>query len=169
MDTMTFTKVLGGLCGSLLVFLLGSWVAEEMYHTGGKHGDEQQAYAIEVESDEAEVEVEEVSFDEAFAAADIDKGKKLWRQCSACHKQADGANGTGPHLYNVVGRDKGSVDGYGYSGVLASMEGDWTPENLNGFLESPKNYAPGTIMGYRGMAKIEDRASLIAYLQTNGE
>ena len=69
MDTMTFTKVLGGLCGSLLVFLLGSWVAEEMYHTGGKHGDEQQAYAIEVESDEAEVEVVEVSFDEAFAAA----------------------------------------------------------------------------------------------------
>ena len=169
MDTMTFTKVLGGLCGSLLVFLLGSWAAEEMYHTGGKHGDEQQAYAIEVESDEAEVEVVEVSFDEAFAAADIDKGKKLWRQCSACHKQVDGANGTGPHLYNVVGRDKGSVDGFGYSGVLASMEGDWTPENLSGFLESPKNYAPGTIMGYRGMSKIEDRASLIAYLQTNGE
>ncbi|MGB7243882.1 MAG: cytochrome c family protein, partial [Sulfitobacter sp.] len=31
-DTMTTTKVAGGLCGALLVFLLGKWAAEEIYH-----------------------------------------------------------------------------------------------------------------------------------------
>ena len=38
-DTMTFTKILGGFCGALLVFLLGGWAAESLYHTGGGHGD----------------------------------------------------------------------------------------------------------------------------------
>ena len=35
LDTMTLTKVVGSLCGALLVFLLGNWVAEEVYHMGG--------------------------------------------------------------------------------------------------------------------------------------
>jgi uncharacterized membrane protein YsdA (DUF1294 family) len=28
MDQMTFTKVIGGFCGALLVYLLGVWAAE---------------------------------------------------------------------------------------------------------------------------------------------
>ncbi|MFL2799364.1 MAG: hypothetical protein ACJZ89_07265 [Paracoccaceae bacterium] len=32
-DTMTMTKVLGAACGSLLIFLLINWVAEEIYHS----------------------------------------------------------------------------------------------------------------------------------------
>ena len=39
-DTMTMTKVLGAACGSLLVFLLGAWGAELIYHGAGGHGDE---------------------------------------------------------------------------------------------------------------------------------
>jgi cytochrome c len=42
----------------------------------------------------------------------------------------------------------------------------WTPEQLNAFLVGPKAYAPGTSMGYNGMRKIEDRANLIAYLDS---
>lgn len=170
MDTMTLTKILGGLCGTLLVFLLGKWAAETLYHTGGGHGDgHEQAYVIPVEGDEPAEDVVEVSFEEVFASADATKGDKLWRQCSACHKLEEGANGTGPYLYNVVGRAKAAVDGFNFSGALSGLEGDWTPENLNAFLENPKAYAPGTAMSYRGMAKIEDRANLIAYLQANGD
>lgn len=33
-DTMTFTKILGGFCGAFLIFLLGKWAAETIYHTG---------------------------------------------------------------------------------------------------------------------------------------
>ena len=47
-DTMTLTKVVGGLCGSLLIFLLGKWAAETIYHTGGGHGDDHHAaYVID--------------------------------------------------------------------------------------------------------------------------
>ena len=47
-DTMTMTKIVGGFCGSLLVFMLGNWVAESLYHTGGGHGKEEHAaYVID--------------------------------------------------------------------------------------------------------------------------
>ena len=168
MDTMTFTKAAGALCGALLVFLLGKWAAEELYHVQS-HGE--QAYVIETGGDdEAPAEEEEAgpTFEEVFASADASAGSGVFRKCQACHKVEDGANGTGPHLYNVVGRDIASVDGFGYSDTLAGMEGDWTPEALNAFLENPRDYAPGTTMGFAGLNKVEDRADVIAYLQSIG-
>lgn len=164
LDTMTFTKAAGGLFGALLVFLLGSWAAEELYHVEG-HGE--QAYVIDTGAGEEIVEdVEAIDFATVYASAEADKGARLFRQCSACHKLEAGANGTGPYLHGVVGRAKAAVDGFNYSDTLASMGGEWTPENLSGFLESPRNYAPGTSMGYSGMRDVEDRANLIAYLAT---
>ena len=165
LDTMTLTKAAGAFFAAWLILLLGGWAAELLYHVDG-HGE--QAYAIEVEESDAEEDDEpEVPFAEVFASADAGAGEKLWRACQSCHK-LDGSNGTGPYLDGVVGRDKGAVDGYGYSDALASMEGDWTPENLSGFLENPKEYAPGTKMAYRGMDDVEDRANLIAYLAATG-
>lgn len=161
-DTMTFTKAAGGICGALLVFLLGKWAAEELYHVelAGEP-----SFAIEVASDEgAEEAEEEVDFETLIASADPGAGERQFRQCAACHKVEDGANGAGPHLYGVVGRPVGSVDGFGYSGNLP--EGEWTPENLNAFITNPSDYAPGTSMGYAGMRDPEDRANLIAYLDS---
>jgi len=170
-DTMTLTKTVGAVCGAFLVFLLGGWAAESLYHTGGGHDEgHEQAYAIEVEGAATEVaeDVPEIPFEQLYAAASADAGEKLWRPCSACHKLEAGANATGPYLYGVVGRDKGSAEGFNYSTVLAEMPGEWLPENLNGFIENPSAYAPGTKMVYRGLAKPEDRANLIAYLATFG-
>ncbi|MCY4304808.1 MAG: cytochrome c family protein [Aestuariivita sp.] len=162
LDTMTLTKAVGALCGSLLILLLSNWAAEELYHVELRDA---QSYVIAIEDEEIEiVEVEEVDFSEVYALAEADKGERLYRQCSACHKIDDGVNGTGPHLYGIVGRKKASVEGFGYSGALAEMTGDWTPENLNRFIENPRDYVPGTTMAYAGLKKIEDRANLISYL-----
>jgi cytochrome c len=167
-DTMTLTKILGSFCGALLLFLLGSWVAEEMYHTGGGHGDDHaQGYVIEIADDDTDV-AEEAGPDIAtlIAAADLSKGEKVFGKCKACHKLEDGANGTGPHLFDVVNREIGGINGYGYSTVLAEMGGAWGYDELSGFLENPKGYARGTKMGFSGLKKDEDRANLIAYLET---
>ena len=168
LDTMTLTKVVGSLCGALLVFLLGNWVAEEVYHMGGGHGEEHAAgYYIEVETAEEEAEEEEeVDFSELVAMADTGKGAKVFGKCKACHKLEDGANGTGPHLFNTVNRDKGSIEGFGYSTTLAEMEGNWGYEELNAFLTNPKGYVKGTKMSFSGLKKDADRANLIAYLET---
>lgn len=165
LDTMTFTKTLGAFCGALLILLLAKWGAEELYHMGG-HGDVEQAYVIDTGAEEEEVEVaEEVSFDELLASADVGRGARQFNKCAACHKVEDGANGTGPHLYGVVGREKASVAGFGYSGALDAAEA-WTPENLSAFIENPREYAPGTTMAFAGLRDAQDRADLIAYLDS---
>ncbi|MBJ3761307.1 cytochrome c family protein [Maribius pontilimi] len=170
-DTMILTKVIGGFCGALLVFLLGAWAAEELYHMGGGHGEEQQAYSIEVPETGGEEEAAEEgpTFMEAFEVADVGAGERVFGKCRACHNLEDGANAVGPHLYGVVGRDVGSVGGYSaYSGALSQVADVWTPENLNGFLEDPRGWATGTSMGFNGLPKVEDRANLIAYLDSVG-
>ena len=169
-DTMTLTKIVGGFCGALLVFLLGGFAAEFIYHEAEHHdGEHHQAYSIDTGADdEPEEDVAEVPFADVFAVADAGAGERLWRQCQACHKVEDGANGTGPHLAGVVGRDVGAGSGYSYSGSLVAVADVWTPENLNGFLTNPADYAPGTKMSYRGMADVEDRANLIAWLESQG-
>lgn len=168
-DTMTMTKVIGGFCGAFLIYLLGGFAAEFIYHEAEHKGDDHhQAYTIPVEGgdDHGGEEVAEIPFAEVFAAADAGAGEKLWRQCQACHKLESGANGTGPYLAGVVGRPIGAASGYGYSSAMAEFGGEWTPENLNAFLTSPAGYINKTKMNYRGMSDAEDRANLIAYLAT---
>lgn len=166
MDTMTFTKAAAGVLGAFLVFLLGKWAAQELYYMDS-HGEA--AYVIETESDESTEEVAEVSFAEMMASADADKGEKVFKKCSACHKLEKGANSTGPYLYGVVGRAVGAADGFGYSDAIAGLGGDWTPERLNEFLTKPGAYASGTTMSFAGLKKDSDRVNLIAFLNGNSD
>lgn len=165
LDTMTITKISAGVFGAWLILLLGKWAAEGLY-TADTHGEA--SYVIEVESAGEAEPAEEVDFAAILAEADADKGAKVFKKCSACHKVDDGANGAGPHLYGIVDRNVGAADGFGYSGKLAAAADVWTPENLNKFLANPKGFAPGTSMGFSGLKKIEDRANVIAYLQSVG-
>ncbi len=179
MDTMTATKIVGGVCGSLLIFLLVKWGAEVIYHPGG-HGETEAAYVIEVEETATEVaseggasdgEAAEAAagptFEELYAAADLASGEKVFKKCKACHKLEDGANATGPFLYGVVDRGVASVD-FGFSEALSAIGGNWTPEQLNAFLKRPKDFAPGTKMSFAGLKSESDRANIIAYLATFG-
>ena len=163
-DTMTFTKLAGGVCGALLIFLLGKWAAEGIYHMDS-HGEA--SYVIDTGAEEEEASDEpEVDFAALMASADVGDGAKVFKKCSSCHKLEVGGAGTGPYLAGIVGRPPASVEGFGYSNALAELETEWTPENLSAFLENPKAYAPGNKMTFPGLKKIDDRASLIAYLAT---
>lgn len=170
-DTMTMTKVLGAGCGALLVFLLGGWAADSLYSTtAAHHGEgEGQAYVIAV-ADSAPAagaaEAGEVDFAALLAAADPAAGEKVFAKCKACHK-LDGKDATGPHLNGVVGRNIAASAGYAYSDAMkANADKPWTPEHLDHFLASPKTDTPGTKMSFAGLPKAEDRANLIAYLQS---
>ena len=101
-----------------------------------------------------------------MASADAAEGEKVFRKCSACHKVVDGENAVGPHLYGVVGREIAAVAGFGYSGALADKGGAWTVQELSAFLAKPSGYAPGTTMGFAGLRKPEERADVIAYLDS---
>ncbi len=169
-DTMKVTKGLAAVCGSLLVYLFATWAADALYSTAVEsHGGEEvaQAYTIDTGVEEP-TETAEAGPDFAvvLASADATAGEKVFGKCKACHK-VDGSDGVGPHLNGVVNRAKASVAGFGYSEALVAMAADaWTPENINGFLENPKGYAPGTKMSFAGLSKVEDRANVVAYLAT---
>ncbi|SFJ85510.1 c-type cytochrome [Celeribacter neptunius] len=167
-DTMTVTKVVGGLCGTFLIFLFGNWAADSIYamDATGHDGEHAQAYVIATgDEDAVEEEVVEVSFDDLLASADVAKGEKVFSKCKACHK-VDGSNGTGPHLDGVFGRAVGAVGDFGYSDAVASHGGTWDAATLNAYLENPKDAIPGNKMSFAGLKKIEDRANIVAYLQS---
>ena len=44
--------------------------------------------------------------------------------------------------------------------------GEWTAEDLNKFLQSPKGFVPNTSMGFAGVSKASERADIIAFLNS---
>jgi len=169
MDTMKLTKIVGGVCGALLVYLLINWGAETMYHMGGGHaeGEHKAGYKIEVaEASSTETAEEGPSFVDMMAAADTEKGKKVFSKCKACHKTDDGVNSTGPHLFGVVDREIGKVAGFNYSAGMAGIGGNWDAATLDAFLKKPKDFVADTKMSFSGLKKATDRVNLIAYLET---
>lgn len=176
LNTNNLIKFGASAAAALLILLFASWAASSIYKVAEDtgHGDEDhevtRGYVIASaeEGDQGGGEEEaEIPFEEILAAADPADGESAFKKCQACHKVEDGANGTGPHLYNVVGRAIGSVAGFAYSDGLANHGGTWTPEELNAWLEDPKAYSPGSKMVLK-TGKVEDRAALIAYLATIG-
>ena len=165
-DTVTVTKASAAFLGAWLIYLFGVWAADGLFDIGhhGKH--HAQAYTIPTEDDAPAEAVEEVPFEELMAAADAAKGERVFSKCRACHKLEAGANATGPYLHGVVGRDVDAASGFSYSCALEEVVDVWTPEHLYAFLENPRGYAPGTSMSFSGLDKSEDRANLIAYLDT---
>jgi len=163
MNTMEITKFVGAGCGSLLVFLLIGQFAFELF---SPHA-ERPGYEIPVEETSAEAAPEEtVDVAALMSEADPAKGESVFKKCAACHSTAAGENKVGPTLHGVIGRKIASEAGFSYSSALTGLEGNWGPEQLFGFLEDPKGFAPGTAMSFAGLPKPEDRANVIAYLET---
>lgn len=106
-----------------------------------------------------------------LASADAQKGADVFKKCGACHSdQKGGPNQIGPQLWGVVGRPMASEAGFAYSDALkGKAKGPWTFDELFQWLKSPKAYAPGTKMTFAGLSKPEDRANVIAYLNSQSD
>lgn len=103
----------------------------------------------------------------AAAGGDAAAGAQAFAPCGACHTVAEGGGALiGPNLWGVVGRAVGSVPGFEYSPELKAVGGTWTPERLDAFLANPQTFAPGTRMGYVGVAEQRERDALVAYLSS---
>lgn len=108
--------------------------------------------------------------DGRLSTADPANGERLFRQCKACHTvEKGGASRVGPNIYSVVGAEVASVDGYRYSSALRDLGGNWTADQLDGFLENPRKAVSGTKMSFRGLSDPRDRADVIAYLNQQSD
>jgi len=76
-------------------------------------------------------------------------------------------NKTGRNLFDIMEEDIAAVLKYQFSQVLAAHKGEkWDPDKLNQWLWRPQSLIKGTKMTFAGMPKAEDRADVIAYLET---
>ena len=86
--------------------------------------------------------------------------------CGGCHYSEPGKDGKlGPHLWDVLGRDKASLPKATHSKALLAWEGVWTYDDLNTYLYGPTLTTPGVFMETPGVPDTE-RVNLIAYLRT---
>ena len=173
MDSFELNKIIAAiLMVALLVIGLGK-VADGVFHV---KKPEKPGYKVEVENQSTASASQTTMGDDVIdiaaimAQGDVESGAAVFKKCAACHSiKKGGANKIGPALYNVVGRKVGGLADYKYSKALATYGKDWTFEELNGFLKKPAKYLKGTKMSYAGLRKEKDRASIIKYLNQNGD
>jgi len=105
-----------------------------------------------------------------FASVSAAEGAKIFSKCKACHSIAKGGdNKIGPALWNVLGRQAGSIENYKYSKAMAAYGKIWSFEEMNGFLIKPKDWIKGTKMSFAGLKNAKDRAALILYMNENAD
>ncbi len=107
--------------------------------------------------------------DFASMTTDAAAGEKTFALCRSCHVLEEGVNRVGPSLHNIVGSTAGSVAGYNYSDANKNSGVTWTTETLFEYLASPKAFMPGTKMVFPGVKNAQDRANLVAYLESQSK
>ncbi|MBV6659099.1 MAG: cytochrome c family protein [Devosiaceae bacterium] len=170
MDGFELNKIMFAVLGSILVVMLVSFVSELIFY---QSTPEVAGYSIEVpdaEVADAGAEEEMVSVLDLLATADVAAGEAAVRACTSCHSFNEGGpDGVGPHLWGVLNRAKGGIDGFNYSSAMEEVgaAGEvWGFEELDGFLANPRGYLSGTTMGFAGVRDVEDRADILAYLNS---
>lgn len=163
-----FNTVAGWALFAGIIALGGAIVSSKYFHD---ERPEKMGYAIEgVEVEGAGGAAAGPGLNTLLASADVAAGEKVFAKCAACHTIASGgANGIGPNLWATVGEPIGQGKaGFAFSEALKSKGGAWTFDQLDAWLKSPREFAPGTKMTFAGLGNPVDRANLIAWMNTQG-
>ncbi len=171
MDSFELNKIMGAVLGTLLFVMGVGFVAESIYHPIENRGPGYNLPEPEPTTEVAEAGAEPVvPLGVLLASASAERGAAAVRKCQSCHNFGEGEpNKQGPVLYGVVGRPEGGVPGFAYSDILLSYNAEgrtWSYDSLDHFLTRPADYAPGTKMNFAGVRSAEERADILAYLQT---
>ncbi len=161
-----FNKVAAAILATALGFMLIKEASHSAVHAVYP---ETPAYMPDIELDPTGNEAAEpLPFPqpEWVAAMDETRGVKVFKKCTSCHNAEDGGkNGTGPNIWDIVGKPAGKNAAFAYSGVLKTAGVTWGYEELDAFLKKPTDFMPGTKMNFIGLKKEADRAAVIEYLR----
>ena len=171
---MTFeaNKIAGAILASMILAMLSGFIANILVRPTPL---EKPAYAIagapaEGTTEAAKAPAGPEPIAPLMAAASADAGKAKSSLCTSCHTfDKGGPNRIGPNLWGIVGspiaEDRG---GFAFSTALTEKgeRQSWTLDNLNAWLWKPQNFAHGTKMTFVGLAKAEDRANMVAFLNS---
>ena len=99
------------------------------------------------------------------AARPADGAALFKQQCALCHTtNASDPPRQGPTLFNIVGREAGTAEGFRYSAGFANAKFKWDEQKLDQWLVDPQAMIPGAIMPYR-QTRSELRMAIVNYLK----
>ena len=168
MNSFEINKIVAAILVTILIVFGIGKISDIIFNVKNKN-----IVAYKVEAPEGALVTEtdsSVDLSALLALGSVEHGAKIFKKCLSCHSiNKNGNNKIGPKLYNVVGRAAGFISDYKYSKVLSSYGKNWSFEELNGFLLKPSKWIKGNKMGFAGLKNDKDRASIILYLNQNGE
>jgi cytochrome c len=169
MSSLEFNKIAGAVLVAGIVGFFVTKTSAALYHP--EVNPKERGYQIEVAEaapEAAAAPAGPVQIPSFLAAASVEKGASLVKPCVMCHTfEKGGANKIGPNLWGVVGAERARATGFAYSKVFTDMaDKSWDFQALSEYLTKPAAYAPGNKMAFAGIAKPEDRASVLLYLNS---
>lgn len=171
MSSFEWNKVIASVLTALIVAMVSGILANQLVRPKELEkpvfvvqGAEQTAAAPAEQPAAAQLE----PIEPLLAKADPKRGEQLAKVCTTCHTfNKGGANKIGPNLWGVTDEQIANVPNYQFSAALEKDKGEkWDPEKLNQWLHNPQSFAKGTKMTFAGFPKAQDRADVIAYLDT---
>jgi len=172
MNSFEINKIIAAIILTIVIVFGVNKVADAIYSVKAPEGN---TYNIVTETKEISksdtVNVgSNANVSALLALGNIDHGKMVFKKCAACHSVSKGGgNKIGPALWGVIGKKAGSTSDYKYSKAMSGFGKIWDFEGINTFLIKPKDYVKGTKMAYMGLKKEKDRASVILYLNGQGD
>lgn len=169
MDSYEINRILGWVLAALVAVLGLSIFTGYLFPV---HEPEQRAYVVAGIQEEAPAggaaADAEKPIEFFLASADVARGEAQFRKCAACHTiEKGGAQGIGPNLWGIVGSKHAHIPGFNYSPAMqATADQVWDWKSMSEWLRNPRAYLPGNRMSFAGIGRVQDRADLLAYLNT---
>lgn len=172
MDSWTLNKVAGAVLSALLV-IFGSATVIDIWKSG--HASKTAGYTLPVAAlastggatAAADNALALPKIAELMTKASVDAGQAAFKKCATCHTpDKGGKNGTGPNLWNVVGRKIAATDGFNYSNAMKGKGGDWSWDDLVAYIAAPAAAIPGNKMAFAGVKDPTELAEVMVYLRT---
>ena len=169
MNSFEINKIITAILVTILVVFGIGKISDVIFDKDDKNIVAYKVEAPEGLATQASTEIS-VDISALLALGDVAHGEKVFKKCKACHSiKQGGGNKIGPKLWNVMFRPVGAITEYKYSKALSSYGKEWSWEEMNGFLIKPSSWIKGNKMGFAGLKSEKDRASVILYLNQNGE
>ncbi len=169
MDSFEWNKVIGAVLMTLLITTVIGHAGDILVPEpeAGHHVKIEGAAASAQPTQEAAAPNAIQPIGPFLAKANLDQGKSAAKVCQTCHNLAKGQGPKiGPDLWGIVGAKVAGRENFQYSDALKKVGGEWTFDQLNPWLDSPQKFAPGTKMTFAGVKDEQQRADVIAYLNS---